>query len=236
MSTLSHIPTPSHTPSNNFLLCTTCRKQFKNSRGLMQHTRIVQRYNQRQDLDKLSANTISEFKEILVVEIHKKLVLNFKSMGKKLVFIPYPESLFFSIFSGHIHYYSKTRRNYKCIFRGDGAYQILGEILNSDQWGKRVYSQNQETYVVCLESASWNLNLYDQLEEEIDPFEQLIIQQQSLIKKYKRTRRPKFLCGEILIEWKNAYQKKLMKIYVQRDIYFLIFLFRNHKILIKNNV
>ncbi|PKY53433.1 hypothetical protein RhiirA4_471633 [Rhizophagus irregularis] len=208
MSTLSHIPTP-HTPSNNFLLCTTCGKQFKNSRGLMQHTRIVQRYNQRQDLDKLPANIISEFKEILVAEIHKKLVLNFKYMGKKLVSIPCPESLFFSIFSGHIHYYSKTRRNYKCIFRGDGAYQILGEILNSDQWGKRVYSQNQETYVVYLEPAPWNPNLYDQPEEEIDPLEQLIIQQQSLIKKYKRTRRPKFLREEILIEWKKRISKEI---------------------------
>lgn len=175
----------------------------------MQHTRIVQRYNQRQDLDKLPANIISEFKEILVAEIHKKLVLNFKSMGKKLVSIPCPESLFFSIFSGHIHYYSKTRRNYKCIFRGDGAYQILGEILNSDQWGKRVYSQNQETYVVCLEPAPWNPNLYDQSEEEIDPLEQLIIQQRSLIKKYKRTRRPKFLRGEILIEWKKRISKEI---------------------------
>ena len=122
----------------------------RNKRKFVEHSRIIKKYNQRQDLNELLANTIVEFKEILVMEIHKKLVLNFRSMGRKLVFVPYPKSIFFSIFSGHIHYYSRTKRNYRCIFQGDDAYQILSEILNSNQWEKKVYSQNQETYVVCL--------------------------------------------------------------------------------------
>ena len=110
--------TPPHTPSPNIsFLCVTCGKQFKNSQGLTRYNEIVQKYNQcQQGLDELPANTIAEFKEILVMEIHKKLVLNFRSMGKKLVSILCPESLFFSIFSGYIHYYSRTKGNYKCIF------------------------------------------------------------------------------------------------------------------------
>src|SRR2546429_6022206 len=99
-------------------------------------------------------------------------------MGKKLVSVPCPESIFFSVFSGHIHYYSKAKGNYKCIFRGSDAYQILGEILNSNQWGKKVYSQKQETYVVCLDPIQWDSNPHDQ-SEEIDPLEQLFHQQQS---------------------------------------------------------
>ena len=130
-----------------------------------------------------------EFKQILVVEIHKKLPLNFRSMGKKLVSIPCPESIFFSIFAGYIHYYSKVKGIYRCIFRGNDAYQVLGKILNSDQWGKKVYLQNQQTYVVCLDPIPWNIpDSHNQL-EEIDPLEQLI---QSTIKKHNK-RRPRFL-------------------------------------------
>src|SRR5436190_807485 len=178
----SAILTPPITPLSNDSLCSacstcfTCGKEFKNSKGLARHKQIVQKYNQRQqELDELPVNTITEFKQIIITEIHKKLPLNFRSMGKKLISIPCPESLFFSIFTGNIHYYSKAKGNYKCIFRGRGAYQVLGEILNSDQWGKKVYSQNQQTYVVCLDQVPLNSpDSQNQLEnEEIDPLEQL---------------------------------------------------------------
>ena len=115
--------------------------------------------------------------------------------------IPCPESIFVSIFAGNIHYYSKARGIYRCIFQGYDAYQVLSKILDSDQWGKKIYSQNQQTYVVCLDPIP---NSQDQL-EEIDPLEQLI---QSTIKKNNNTRRPRLLRGEILIEWK----KKMLKV------------------------
>ena len=141
----SAISTPI-TPLSNDSLCSICGKEFKNSKGLARHKQIVQKYNQRQqELDELPVNTITEFKQIIITEIHKKLPLNFRSMGKKLITILCPESLFFSIFAGNIHYYSKVKGNYKCIFQGHDAYQVLSEILNSEHWGKRVYSQNHTT-------------------------------------------------------------------------------------------
>ena len=104
-------------PQSNNSTCSTCKKEFKSSKGLARHQQNVQRYNKRhQELDKLPANTVAEFKRILVAEIHKKLPLNFRSMGKKLFSIPCPESVFFSIFTGNIHYYSKARGIYRCIF------------------------------------------------------------------------------------------------------------------------
>ncbi|GBB87238.1 hypothetical protein RclHR1_13690004 [Rhizophagus clarus] len=158
-------------PQSNNSTCSTCKKEFKNSKGLARHQQNVQRYNKRcQELDELPVNTVVEFKQILVAEIHKKLPLNFRAMGKKLFSIPWI---------------------YRCIFRGCNAYQDLSKILNSDQWGKRIYSQRQQTYVVCLDPIPWNVpnNLQNQ-SEEIDPLEQLL---QSITKKQHktiRTRRP----------------------------------------------
>ncbi|RHZ62080.1 hypothetical protein Glove_344g2 [Diversispora epigaea] len=157
--------------------CSTCGKIFKNSKGLTRHKQYIHRYNQRrQDLDELPENTIAEFKQILIAEIHKKLLLNFRSMGKKSISIPCPEN--------------------------HDTYQVLSTIFNSDQWGKKKYSQNQQTYVVCLDSSSQNISVV----EEINPLEKLL---QLSKKKQKIIRKPRFLRGEILIEWKNKIFKEI---------------------------
>ncbi|RHZ77187.1 hypothetical protein Glove_184g135 [Diversispora epigaea] len=124
-------------------------------------------------LDELPDNIIAEFKQILLAEIHKKLPLNFRSMEKKIVFIPCPES--------------------------HETYQVLSTIFNSDQWGKKIYSQNQQTYVVCLDSPSQDTSVI----EKIDPLEKLL----QLSK--KKTKQPRFLRGEILIEWKKKVFKEI---------------------------
>ncbi|RHZ53205.1 hypothetical protein Glove_444g47 [Diversispora epigaea] len=124
--------------------CSTCRKVFKNSKGLARHKQYIQRYNQRhQELDELPDNIIAEFKQILLAEIHKKLPLNFRSMGKKIVSIPCPE--------------------------------------------------------ICLDSPSQDTSVI----EEIDPLEKLL----QLSK--KKIRQPRFLRGEILIEWKKKVFKEI---------------------------
>ncbi|CAJ0648389.1 1038_t:CDS:2 [Entrophospora sp. SA101] len=132
----------------------------------MQHNRIIQQYNQCQDIDRLPTNIIAEFKEILIMEIHKKLVLNFRTKG-----------------------------NYKCIFQGEKAYEIINPV-------------------------PWNPSTsHNQSEEEVHPLEQLIYQQQSLIK--KQARQPQFLCGENLIEWKKCILNEVDKnICIAGYIYF----------------
>ncbi|CAG8543391.1 783_t:CDS:2, partial [Rhizophagus irregularis] len=96
--TFPHTPPPS-----NFFLCSTCERQFKSSRDLTQHTRVIKKYNQRQ------------------------------VYGKEVGSIPCPE-------------------------------------------------------------------------KEINPLEQLIHQQS---KNYKKTRRPKFLREEILVEWKKRVSREI---------------------------
>ena len=69
-----------YTPLPNNAFCSTCGKEFKGSKGLTRHKQIVQKYNQRQqELDELPVNTIAEFKQILVSEIHKKLPLTLRT-------------------------------------------------------------------------------------------------------------------------------------------------------------
>ncbi|RHZ56490.1 hypothetical protein Glove_401g17 [Diversispora epigaea] len=131
-------------------------------------------------LDELPINTINEFKQIIVTEIHRKLTPSFRSMGKKTLTIPCTES--------------------------SNSYEILSSIFNSEQWGKKIYSQNQVTYIVCADPIPWNNNLQNQSIEEIDPLEKLL---QSSIKKKIIKRRPRFLRGEILIEWKKKTFKEI---------------------------
>lgn len=59
--------------------------------------------------------------------------------------------------------------------------------------GKKVYSQNQETYVVCLDPVSWNSSInspssQNQLDDDMDPLEQLL---QSSIKNCKSNNQKK---------------------------------------------
>ena len=54
--------THSSTLLPNSTLCSTCKKVFKNSKGLAWHEKIIKKYNQNQELDVLPFNTIVEFK------------------------------------------------------------------------------------------------------------------------------------------------------------------------------
>ncbi|RHZ53506.1 hypothetical protein Glove_441g2 [Diversispora epigaea] len=142
--------------------CSTCGKEYKNSKGLARYKYYVQQYNQhQQELDELPINTINEFKQIIVTEIHRKLTPSFRNMGKKTLTIPCTEIGEKDIFSKSSNLYSVRRPN--------------------------SMEQNQSI-------------------EEIDPLEKLL---QSSIKKKIIKRRPRFLRGEILIEWKKKTFKEI---------------------------
>ncbi|PKK71912.1 hypothetical protein RhiirC2_777842 [Rhizophagus irregularis] len=48
----------------------------------------------------------------------------------------------------HPFFVCQAKGNYKCIFRGDGIYQILSEVLNSDQWEKGLFAKTRN--VNCM--------------------------------------------------------------------------------------
>ncbi|CAG8811777.1 32207_t:CDS:1 [Gigaspora margarita] len=110
-------------------------------------------------------------------------------MGKQTLSISCPESLFYAIFSGHIYHYSKYTGAYKCKFCGTSAYQTLAKILNSEKWCHKVYSQNQQTYIVCQDPISC------ENKDDLDPL--LLLNTNLPSNKPKKSR---ILHGEVLVE------------------------------------
>ncbi|CAG8689035.1 19368_t:CDS:1 [Gigaspora margarita] len=107
----------------------------------------------------------------MVFLIYQKLFNNFKHMGHQSFHAPCSESLFFEVFQDHIYYF-KTNI-YKCIFRGQNAYQTLAQVFDSNEWDQKFYKQNQQTYIVIQEkfhlSNKSNAHTIEESEMDIDP-------------------------------------------------------------------
>ncbi|PKC51409.1 hypothetical protein RhiirA1_483806, partial [Rhizophagus irregularis] len=82
-------------------------------------------------------------------------------IGKKSFTVACSESQFFPTFNGHIHYYSKKTRFYKCIFGGENTSTKLAEIFNNKNWETKFYPRNECTLVLT------NLNDIDNEESPL---------------------------------------------------------------------
>jgi len=191
--------------NQNIIFCFLCGQQFKTPGGLARHNTIIKKYNKpSNNVKRIPKTVLKEFKQTLVFLIHQKLSNNFNHMGRQSLHIPCTESLFFGLFKGHIHYF-KTNI-YKCIFRGSNAYQALAKIFDFNEWGRRFYKQNQQTYIVIQENFQLpnksNISMMQESEVDIDPLLQLVT-----TKSQKKPRKSKFTYGEVLVEWR--YKKKI---------------------------
>jgi hypothetical protein len=181
-------PTPININSN--FKCDVCGRQYKRKEGLIKHNSDITNYNAPHlNLDTLPENNIREFKGILVHYIHKNLPNGYKNLGKKTVSVPATESQFFATFKNYIHYYSEKKGLYKCIFQGLSSYQNLSNILETPKWGKKFYEQNQYTYVVLGNDDEMN---------EYNPIVQAVRQ-----KTTKKSYKPRYERGKLIIEWKK---------------------------------
>ncbi|CAG8759511.1 15091_t:CDS:1, partial [Gigaspora margarita] len=74
-----------------------------------------------------------ELKKIFIKIIQDRLKAHFISSDLQKVLMPCTLNQFYSVFKGHIHRrFSKSGR-VRCLFRGDNAYSLLGQILNDEQ-------------------------------------------------------------------------------------------------------
>ena len=116
-------------------LCTICnKKQYKTFRGLIRHENLAHAsYNQPSaDIISLPAQHIEQFKKLLVNEIHKRLPLHYTKSGKQLIKFPCTDSEFVAVFGKQLNRFSPAKRTYQCIFKGNEAEAMLGQLLGDE--------------------------------------------------------------------------------------------------------
>jgi hypothetical protein len=135
--------------------CEICKVLYKTKRGLTRHQNIVQKYNiRREGLYILPSEAINQFKADLVHIIGSKLKEHFKQSGKQNLSFPCLESLFFGVFEGYIHHFNYKNGGYKCIFQGQNAYTQLANLLNNQNWGRKFFDNNQQTFVLLFDGQA----------------------------------------------------------------------------------
>ncbi|CAG8856586.1 28843_t:CDS:1, partial [Gigaspora margarita] len=136
--------------------CKMCSTTYKTKKGLTRHQNAVQKYNiHHNGLYTLPLEAITRFKADLVHIIGSKLKVYFKQLGKQNILFPCLESLFFSIFEGHIHYFNSRKGSYKCFFQGPDAYAQLTSIFNNNSnWGSKFFDNDQQTFVLLFDAQA----------------------------------------------------------------------------------
>ncbi|RIB07707.1 hypothetical protein C2G38_2213621 [Gigaspora rosea] len=136
-------------------MCEVCRKMFRTERGLNRHKKVVQKYNIRRDgLYTLPLEAIKQFKTYLIYIIRSKLKEHFKQSGKQTLSFPCLESLFFGVFEGYIHYFNCKNCSYKCFFQGPDAYSQLANILNNQDWGRKFFDDDHQTFALLFDAQA----------------------------------------------------------------------------------
>lgn len=134
--------------------CEICRAKYKTKRGLTRHQSIVRKYNiRREGLYVLPSEAIGQFKKDLLYIIGSKLKEHFTHSGRQTLSFPCLESLFFGVFEGHIHYFNKNG-SYQCFFHGPNAYTQLATIFNNQNWGRRFFDNDQQTFVLLFDAQA----------------------------------------------------------------------------------
>ncbi|PKK63162.1 hypothetical protein RhiirC2_789304 [Rhizophagus irregularis] len=129
---------------------------------------------------------IDQFKADLVHIIGSKLKEHFKQSGKQSLSFPCLESLFFGVFEGYIHYFNYKSGSYKCFFQGPDTYTQLATLLNNQNWGRKYFDNNQQTFVLLFNG---------QAEEKVNCN---LFEEQILKYRKKRSNLPK-----LTVEWKT---------------------------------
>ena len=132
--------------------CFICNKQYKRKAAYNRHQQTVAAYNViPNDCYVLPIGATNEFKKTIVFMIKEWLKLHFCYTGKQSITFPCSKSQFFAIFGGHIHYFNLKRQEYKCVFRGEAAYNTLAQLLDDEFWGTKFFDHDQRTFVLTYE-------------------------------------------------------------------------------------
>lgn len=179
-----------------------CHKQYKRQTALDNHIKNINEANNRKPgIYWLPPEATAEKKKEIVYEIKNKLRQHAKHTGSFRVRVNCTESEFFWIFNGNIHQYNPKTGSYKCIFRGEGAYDDLSQIFNDTNWGVKYFGYSQRTFVLT-HMAPQDVDDPDPLqhsnniETEMDPLQEFNLATY-LNKKMKQKQ------IQVTVEWKK---------------------------------
>ncbi|RIB08587.1 hypothetical protein C2G38_2211289 [Gigaspora rosea] len=102
----------------------------------------------------LPQEALDEFKNILIYTIQKQLKNHIKNVGLQSVKFTCLESLFVGVIGNYLTRYSPSRKWYQCIFKGENAIELVGQILERTNWSVRSYLYGQQTNVILFSSNS----------------------------------------------------------------------------------
>lgn len=132
--------------------CSICKRRtkgFKSHSGLQRHETLKHvNYNTLPShIQPVSASELSHLKKAIIKELQKRLKNHHTAVGEQVFSIHCSEDAFVGIFKNHITRYSPCGSSYFCSFKGEKAFDEVGEILDDKSWGERNYGQGQLSFV-----------------------------------------------------------------------------------------
>ena len=144
-------------------ICKRRKKGFKSRAGLQRHETLKHvSYNViPSHIQTVPASELLHLKKAIIKELQKRLKNNHTAVGEQTFSLHCSEDAFVGIFKGYITRYSPCGSFYICNFKGEKAFDEIGQILGDDKWGERNYGQGQLTFVRLFVSEEFENNNCD---------------------------------------------------------------------------
>ncbi|CAB5175839.1 unnamed protein product [Rhizophagus irregularis] len=130
-------------------ICTRRTKGFKTRSGLQRHETLKHiSYNKLPShIQQISNSELSHLKSAIIKELQKVLRNNYTAVGEQTFSLHCSENAFVGVFKDHITRYSPCGSFYFCSFKGENAFDEIGQILDDEKWGERNYGKGQLSFV-----------------------------------------------------------------------------------------
>ncbi|CAB4375035.1 unnamed protein product [Rhizophagus irregularis] len=130
-------------------ICTRRTKGFKTRSGLQRHETLKHiSYNKLPShIQQISNSELFHLKNAIIKELQKRLKNNYTAVGEQTFSLHCSENAFVGVFKDHITRYSPCGSFYFCSFKGENAFDEIGQILDDEKWGERNYGQGQLSFV-----------------------------------------------------------------------------------------
>ncbi|PKK74355.1 hypothetical protein RhiirC2_774896 [Rhizophagus irregularis] len=147
--------------------CSICKRRtkgFKSQAGLQRHETLKHiAYNTPpQHIRSVPKSELLHLKRVIVKELQKRLKNHHTAVGEQTFSIHCSEDAFVGLFKKHITRYSPCGLSYFCSFKGEGAFDEIGRLLNNKNWGEHNYREGQLSFVRLYVSEEFENNSYKQ--------------------------------------------------------------------------